>query len=56
VAGMAELGAAWYGGSRGDLTMLAVAFAVVVIVEGLVVAPVVLRVALAKPAPSLQHV
>ncbi|MEV4757068.1 hypothetical protein AB0J86_18415 [Micromonospora sp. NPDC049559] len=51
LAGAAELAAAWYGGAHGDLTTLTVGFAVVVAVEGLVMAPVVLRVALARPAP-----
>jgi O-antigen/teichoic acid export membrane protein len=50
LSGAAELSAAWYGGSRGgDLTTLTAAFAAVVVVEGVVTAPVVLRAALARP-------
>jgi O-antigen/teichoic acid export membrane protein len=52
LGGAAELAAAWYGGSRGDLTTLTAGFAVVVAVEGLVMAPVVLRAALARSAPA----
>ena len=51
LGGAAELAAAWYGGSRGDLTTLTGAFAAVVAVEGLVLAPIVLRAALARPTP-----
>jgi O-antigen/teichoic acid export membrane protein len=43
-AGLAELGAAWYGGSRGSLTELVGWVAVVMAVEMVLVAPTVLRV------------
>jgi O-antigen/teichoic acid export membrane protein len=49
-AGLAELGAAWYGGSRGSLTDLVTAVAVVMAVETVLVAPTVLRVVFARPA------
>jgi O-antigen/teichoic acid export membrane protein len=45
-AGVAELLAAWYGGSRGSLTELVAWVAVVMAVETVLVAPVVLRVVL----------
>ena len=45
-AGVAELGAAWYGGSRGSLTELVGWVAVVMAVETVIVAPTVLRVVL----------
>jgi O-antigen/teichoic acid export membrane protein len=54
-AGLAELGAAWYGGSRGSLTELVGWVAVVMAVETVLVAPVVLRVVLparSKPQPA----
>jgi O-antigen/teichoic acid export membrane protein len=50
-AGLAELGAAWYGGSRGSLTELVGWVAVVMAVEAILVAPTVLRVVL--PARTL---
>nr|WP_296073140.1 lipopolysaccharide biosynthesis protein [uncultured Actinoplanes sp.] len=43
-AGLAELGAAWYGGSRGSLTELVTWVAIVMGAEMVLVAPVVLRV------------
>ena len=49
-AGLAELGAAWYGGSRGNLTDLVTAVAIVMALETVLVAPMVLRVVLARPA------
>lgn len=49
LAGAAELTAAWYVGSRGDLTSFTIAFATVVAAEGVVMAPIVVRVALARP-------
>lgn len=52
VGGAGELIAAWYGGSYGDLTRLTAGYAGVVAVEGLVMAPVVLRAALARPWPA----
>ena len=45
-AGVAELAAAWYGGSRGSLTELVAWVAVVMAVETVLVAPTVLRVVL----------
>ena len=45
-AGLAELAAAWYGGSRGNLTDLVAWVAVVMAVEMVLVAPTVLRVVL----------
>jgi O-antigen/teichoic acid export membrane protein len=45
-AGLAELAAAWYGGSRGSLTELVGWVAAVMAVETVLVAPVVLRVVL----------
>jgi hypothetical protein len=45
-AGVAELVAAWYGGSRGSLTELVAWVAVVMAVETVLVAPIVLRVVL----------
>jgi O-antigen/teichoic acid export membrane protein len=45
-AGVAELLAAWYGGSRGSLTELVAWVAAVMAVETVIVAPVVLRVVL----------
>lgn len=49
LAGTVEVGVAWYAGSRGDLTAFTLGFAAVVAVEGAVMAPVVIRVALARP-------
>jgi O-antigen/teichoic acid export membrane protein len=49
-AGAAELLAAWYGGSRGSLTDLVAAVAIVMAIETVIVAPSVLRVALGKTA------
>ncbi|HEU4350207.1 MAG TPA: lipopolysaccharide biosynthesis protein [Actinoplanes sp.] len=46
VAGLAELDAAWYGGSRGSLTELVAWVAAVMAVETVLVAPTVLRVVL----------
>ncbi len=48
-AGAAELGAAWYGGTRGTLTDLTLCLSAVIVLEALVTAPTVLRVALAGP-------
>lgn len=45
-AGLAELGAAWYGGSRGSLTELVGWVAVVMALETVLIAPTVLRVVL----------
>jgi hypothetical protein len=45
-AGLAELGAAWYGGSRGSLTELVTFVAIVMGVETVLVAPTVLRAVL----------
>lgn len=47
-AGAAELLAAWYGGSRGSLTALVAAVAVVMAIETVLVAPTVLRVVLER--------
>ncbi|MFI6073483.1 lipopolysaccharide biosynthesis protein [Actinoplanes sp. NPDC051343] len=49
-AGAAELLAAWYGGSRGSLTDLVAAVAIVMGIETVIVAPTVLRVVFARPA------
>ena len=46
-AGLAELGAAWYGGTTGTLTTLVTYVAIVMGVETVLVAPVVLRVVFA---------
>jgi O-antigen/teichoic acid export membrane protein len=51
-AGLAELGAAWYGGSRGSLTELVGWVAVVMAVETVLVAPTVLRVVLPSRASN----
>jgi O-antigen/teichoic acid export membrane protein len=48
-AGVAELVAAWYGGSRGSLTELVTWVALVMAVETVLVAPTVLRVVFARP-------
>ena len=45
-AGIAELAAAWYGGTTGNLTTLVAAVAIVMAVETVLVAPTVLRVVL----------
>jgi O-antigen/teichoic acid export membrane protein len=50
-AGIAELAAAWYGGSRGSLTELVGWVAVVMAAEAVLVAPIVLRVVLPSRAP-----
>jgi O-antigen/teichoic acid export membrane protein len=47
-AGVAELVAAWYGGSRGSLTELVTWVALVMAVETVLVAPTVLRVVFAR--------
>ena len=47
-AGIAELAAAWYGGSRGSLTELVGWVAIVMAVETVLVAPTVLRVVFAR--------
>jgi O-antigen/teichoic acid export membrane protein len=47
-AGVAELLAAWYGGTHGDLTRLVTAVALVMAAETVLVAPTVLRVVFAK--------
>ena len=47
-AGIAELVAAWYGGSRGSLTDLVAAVALVMAVETVLIAPTVLRVVFAR--------
>jgi O-antigen/teichoic acid export membrane protein len=49
-AGAAELLAAWYGGSRGSLTDLVAAVAIVMGIETVLVAPTVLRVVLDRSA------
>ncbi|WP_305789183.1 lipopolysaccharide biosynthesis protein [Symbioplanes lichenis] len=51
-AGVAELVAAWYGGSRGDLTDLVTWVAIVMAAETVLVAPTVLRVVFAGPPPE----
>jgi O-antigen/teichoic acid export membrane protein len=51
-AGIAELLAAWYGGSRGSLTELVSWVAIVMAVETILVAPTVLRVVFARPTYS----
>jgi O-antigen/teichoic acid export membrane protein len=48
-AGLAELAAAWYGGSRGSLTELVGWVAIVMAIETVLVAPTVLRVVFASP-------
>ncbi|RSM54090.1 hypothetical protein DMB66_37770 [Actinoplanes sp. ATCC 53533] len=48
-AGVAELVAAWYGGSRGSLTELVTWVALVMAAETVLVAPTVLRVVFARP-------
>jgi O-antigen/teichoic acid export membrane protein len=55
VAGLAELGAAWYGGSRGSLTELVTGVAVVMAVETVLVAPTVLRVVFGRPETELEN-
>ncbi|GAA3457902.1 lipopolysaccharide biosynthesis protein [Dactylosporangium matsuzakiense] len=49
VAGVAELGASWYGGSHNGLTGLALWLAAMWVLQGLYTAPTVLRVALRRP-------
>ncbi|PRY21050.1 lipopolysaccharide biosynthesis protein [Pseudosporangium ferrugineum] len=49
-AGIAELIAAWYGGTRGDLTELVTWVALVMAAETVLVAPTVLRVVFARDA------
>ncbi len=49
LAGVGELGAAWYGASHGGLTGLATWLAAVILLEGVAMAPPVLRVALSQP-------
>jgi len=51
-AGLAELAAAWYGGSRGNLTDLVAAVAVVMGIETVLTAPTVLRVVFARTVPE----
>jgi O-antigen/teichoic acid export membrane protein len=51
-AGAAELLAAWYGGSRGTLTDLVAAVAIVMAVETVLVAPTVLKVVFFQAAPE----
>jgi O-antigen/teichoic acid export membrane protein len=51
-AGLAELGAAWYGGSRGTLTDLVIAVAIVMGIETILTAPTVLRVVFARTVPE----
>ncbi|WP_045742326.1 lipopolysaccharide biosynthesis protein [Actinoplanes rectilineatus] len=46
-AGVAELGAAWYGGTTGDLDTLVTAVVVVMAIEMVLVAPMVLKVVFA---------
>jgi O-antigen/teichoic acid export membrane protein len=55
-AGVAELLAAWYGGSRGSLTELVSWVAIVMAVETVLVAPTVLRVVFARPAYETENV
>jgi O-antigen/teichoic acid export membrane protein len=51
-AGLAELGAAWYGGSRGSLTELVGWVAIVMAIETVLVAPTVLRVVFGRSVPE----
>jgi hypothetical protein len=58
LAGIVELVAAWYGASHGGLTTMALYLAAAFALEGLAMAPTVLRVAFARPtgerpAPAL---
>ncbi|MEV4639361.1 hypothetical protein AB0J80_18615 [Actinoplanes sp. NPDC049548] len=55
-AGVAELVAAWYGGSRGSLTELVTWVALVMAAETVLVAPTVLRVVFAKAAPEGENI
>jgi O-antigen/teichoic acid export membrane protein len=52
LAGGVELVAAWYGASHGGLTHLAGYLAAVMVVEGLLMAPTVLRAAYGRPEPT----
>jgi O-antigen/teichoic acid export membrane protein len=51
-AGLAELGAAWYGGSRGSLTALVAGVAIVMAIETVLIAPTVLRVVFGRSVPE----
>lgn len=51
-AGVVEVGAAWYGASQGGLTSLALFLAAAFLAEGAVMAPTVLKAALARPATT----
>jgi O-antigen/teichoic acid export membrane protein len=51
-AGLTELGAAWYGGSRGSLTDLVAAVAIVMGIETILTLPTVLRVVFARTVPE----
>jgi O-antigen/teichoic acid export membrane protein len=51
-AGLTELAAAWYGGSRGSLTDLVAAVAIVMGIETILTAPTVLRVVFARTTPE----
>ncbi|MFI5492968.1 lipopolysaccharide biosynthesis protein [Actinoplanes sp. NPDC051859] len=55
-AGVAEIAAAWYGGTRGSLTELVTWVAVVMAVETVLVAPTVLRVVFAKAVPEGENI
>ncbi|MCW2640000.1 MAG: polysaccharide biosynthesis protein [Dactylosporangium sp.] len=52
LSGAAELAAAWYGASHGGLTGLAMWIGAVFTLEGVFMAPAVLRAALGTPSPS----
>ena len=54
-AGAAELLAAWYGGSRGSLTDLVAAVAIVMGIETVLVAPTVLKVVFARVADAAEE-
>ncbi|HWS31968.1 MAG TPA: lipopolysaccharide biosynthesis protein, partial [Actinoplanes sp.] len=51
-AGLAELGAAWWGGTTGNLNTLVTAVAVVMAIETVLIAPIVLKVVFAPVVDS----
>jgi O-antigen/teichoic acid export membrane protein len=53
VAGVFEVGAAWYGGTKGSLTTLSLWLGVVFVLEGFYTAPAVLRIVFSHPKPAL---
>ncbi|OJF10382.1 lipopolysaccharide biosynthesis protein [Couchioplanes caeruleus] len=55
-AGVAEIAAAWYGGSRGSLTDLVTWVALVMAVETVLVAPTVFRVVFATAVPEGENI